>query len=119
MIFGSAIALELAEAFLPDRHARFVDALEKIVGGGAGVMLGVARRVGNLSSHGRMHVRSDDGGLPRPKAITSTNGQGGLGSKTPTSGGCPQVIGGSRFLVTRFPRFEFPPGFRDGREPQS
>ena len=42
VVFGSAIALELAQAFLPDRHARFVDALEKIVGGGAGMLLGVA-----------------------------------------------------------------------------
>ena len=42
VVFGSAAALELAQAFLPDRHARFVDALEKIVGGGAGIMLAVA-----------------------------------------------------------------------------
>ena len=43
-VFGSAAALELAQAFLPDRHTEFVDALEKIVGGGAGIMLGVALR---------------------------------------------------------------------------
>src|SRR5437762_1616887 len=42
VVFGSAIALELAQALLPDRHARFVDALEKVVGGGAGILLGVA-----------------------------------------------------------------------------
>jgi VanZ family protein len=42
VILGSAVALELSQAFLPDRHARFGDALEKIVGGGAGIMLGVA-----------------------------------------------------------------------------
>ena len=42
VVFGSAIALELAEILLPDRHARLVDALEKIVGGGAGILLGVA-----------------------------------------------------------------------------
>ena len=42
MVFGSAAALELAQAFHPDRHAGFVDVLEKIVGGGAGIMLGVA-----------------------------------------------------------------------------
>ena len=41
VVFGSAAALELAQAFLPDRHAGFVDTLEKIVGGGAGIMLGV------------------------------------------------------------------------------
>ena len=42
VILGSAVALELSQAFLPDRHARFGDALEKIVGGGAGIMLGAA-----------------------------------------------------------------------------
>jgi len=42
VVLGSAIALELAQIFLPDRHARLVDALEKIVGGGAGILLGVA-----------------------------------------------------------------------------
>ena len=42
VVFGSAIAFELAEILLPDRHARLVDALEKIVGGGAGILLGVA-----------------------------------------------------------------------------
>lgn len=42
VVFGSAIALELAQALLPDRHARLVDALEKIFGGGAGIALGVA-----------------------------------------------------------------------------
>src|SRR5690242_7574251 len=42
LIFGSAIALELGQALIPDRHARFVDALEKVVGGGAGIILGLA-----------------------------------------------------------------------------
>src|ERR1700704_2668956 len=42
VVFGSAIAFEFAEILLPDRHARLVDALEKIVGGGAGILLGVA-----------------------------------------------------------------------------
>lgn len=42
LILGSAVVLELAQAFLPDRHARFADALEKIVGGGAGIVLGIA-----------------------------------------------------------------------------
>ena len=58
VIFGSAIALELAQAFLPDRHARFVDALEKIVGGGAGVMLGVAL-LPVLASPGGLFSRFD------------------------------------------------------------
>jgi VanZ family protein len=42
VVLGSAIALELAQALLPDRHARFADALEKVVGGGAGILLGLA-----------------------------------------------------------------------------
>jgi len=42
VVFGSAIALEVAQIFVPDRDARVVDALEKIVGGGAGILLGVA-----------------------------------------------------------------------------
>src|SRR5262249_14813175 len=39
IIFGSAIGLEVVQIFLPDRHARVVDALEKIVGGGAGLLV--------------------------------------------------------------------------------
>lgn len=42
IVLGSAVALELAQALAPDRHARLVDALEKIVGGGAGILLGIA-----------------------------------------------------------------------------
>jgi VanZ family protein len=40
--FGSAAAFELGQAFLPDRHARFGDVLEKFAGGGAGLLLGIA-----------------------------------------------------------------------------
>jgi VanZ family protein len=42
VVLGSAIALELAQILLPDRHARLADALEKIVGGGAGILLGIS-----------------------------------------------------------------------------
>lgn len=42
VVFGSAIALEITQAFLPDRHARILDALEKIVGSGAGILLGLS-----------------------------------------------------------------------------
>ena len=42
LVFVSAVALELCQAVLPDRHARFSDILEKIVGGGGGILLGVA-----------------------------------------------------------------------------
>jgi VanZ family protein len=69
VVFGSAIALELAQAFLPDRHARFVDALEKIVGGGAGIMLGVAL-LPVLTSPGGLFSRIDQQWLG-PKAVDS------------------------------------------------
>ena len=49
LVFGSAIALELIQIFVPDRDARLVDALEKLAGGAAGilvakVLLGLPRR---------------------------------------------------------------------------
>lgn len=42
LTFGSAAIFEIGQAILPDRHARLADALEKFVGGGAGLLLGVA-----------------------------------------------------------------------------
>ena len=42
LVLGSAVVLELAQIVTSDRHARFVDALQKIVGGGAGILVGVA-----------------------------------------------------------------------------
>lgn len=42
IVFGSAIALEFGQVFLPDRHAGLVDVLEKLVGGGTGMLLGAA-----------------------------------------------------------------------------
>jgi hypothetical protein len=42
VVFGSAIGLELAQGLLPDRHGRFLDALEKAAGGGAGILIGIA-----------------------------------------------------------------------------
>jgi VanZ family protein len=42
LVFGSAAVLEIGQAFLPGRHARIVDVLEKVVGGGAGMLLGFA-----------------------------------------------------------------------------
>ena len=42
VVLGSALSLELAQGWLPDRHGRLVDALEKAVGGGAGIVLGIA-----------------------------------------------------------------------------
>jgi len=39
MVFGSAITLELLQNFAPDRHARLLDAIEKLLGGTAGLLL--------------------------------------------------------------------------------
>jgi VanZ like family len=37
VVFGSAVLLELLQLFVPDRDARIIDAVEKIVGGAAGI----------------------------------------------------------------------------------
>ena len=52
IVFGGAVALELGQAILPDRHAGFTDVLEKIVGGGAGILLGVALPPALIGSKG-------------------------------------------------------------------
>jgi VanZ family protein len=38
IVFGSAIVLELLQLVVPDRDARLVDAAEKLVGGGLGIV---------------------------------------------------------------------------------
>jgi VanZ family protein len=40
VVFGSAVTLELLQNFVPDRDPRFVDAMEKLLGGTAGIVLG-------------------------------------------------------------------------------
>jgi VanZ family protein len=40
LVFGSAVILELMQNFIPDRDARVVDVIEKLVGGAAGILLG-------------------------------------------------------------------------------
>jgi VanZ family protein len=40
LVFGSAVILELLQIYVPDRDARVVDVLEKLVGGAAGILLG-------------------------------------------------------------------------------
>jgi VanZ family protein len=37
VVFGSAIVLEVLQIFVPDRDARVLDAIEKLVGGGIGI----------------------------------------------------------------------------------
>jgi VanZ like family len=39
IVVGSAAMLELAQLITPDRHGRILDALEKITGGGVGIMI--------------------------------------------------------------------------------
>lgn len=39
IVFGSAIILELTQMIVPDRHAGFLDALEKLAGGAVGIII--------------------------------------------------------------------------------
>jgi hypothetical protein len=39
LVFGSAITLELLQIYIPDRHARVFDVMEKLLGGAAGIIL--------------------------------------------------------------------------------
>ncbi len=39
IVFGSAVILELLQIAIPDRHARMIDALEKLTGGASGMLL--------------------------------------------------------------------------------
>jgi VanZ like protein len=38
LVFGSAILLEALQIFVPDRDARVMDAIEKLLGGGVGII---------------------------------------------------------------------------------
>lgn len=38
LVLGGAVLLELAQTITPDRHGTLIDALEKIAGGGAGIL---------------------------------------------------------------------------------
>lgn len=40
IVFGSAVLLEVLQVFTPDRHGRVLDAVEKIVGGAFGIVIG-------------------------------------------------------------------------------
>jgi VanZ family protein len=59
IVFGSAIALELLQLVIPGRDARLVDAAEKLVGGGLGIvaaqcaLLIESRRKGQAKADGR------------------------------------------------------------------
>ena len=43
MVFGSAVILELLQNFVPDRDPRLLDAMEKLLGGTAGIVLGISQ----------------------------------------------------------------------------
>lgn len=45
LVFGSAVALELLQVFVPDRDARLLDLAEKLLGGAAGIFLGDITRL--------------------------------------------------------------------------
>ena len=38
LVLGSAVILELLQLFVPDRDARVIDAVEKLIGGGVGII---------------------------------------------------------------------------------
>jgi VanZ family protein len=42
IVIGSAVLLEYAQLLTPDRHGRVDDALEKVAGGAAGIVIGRA-----------------------------------------------------------------------------
>jgi VanZ like family len=42
IVFGSAVLLELAQLITPGRHGRIMDAIEKMAGGGLGIVAGRA-----------------------------------------------------------------------------
>jgi VanZ family protein len=46
IVFGAAALLEMLQTLTPDRHGTIFDALEKMAGGGAGILVG---RVGILA----------------------------------------------------------------------
>jgi VanZ family protein len=41
MVFGSAVTLELLQNLIPHRDARLLDAVEKLLGGAAGIVLAI------------------------------------------------------------------------------
>jgi VanZ family protein len=46
IVFGAAALLEILQTMTPDRHGTLIDALEKMVGGAAGIIFaGIARRL--------------------------------------------------------------------------
>jgi VanZ family protein len=61
IVFGSAIVLELLQLVVPDRDARLVDAAEKLVGGGLGIVAAqcalLVRSRRKAQASGRPHTK--------------------------------------------------------------
>jgi VanZ family protein len=51
IVLGSAALLEVLQLLTPDRHGRLLDAIEKIVGGAAGIAAGLAILTFKRASH--------------------------------------------------------------------
>jgi VanZ family protein len=45
LVLGGAVLLELAQTLTPDRHGRILDAVEKMIGGGIGIVIAQAMRI--------------------------------------------------------------------------
>lgn len=60
LVLGSAVALELLQLVVPDRDARVLDALEKLIGGGIGII--IAKLVGAiiLTTSGRRRLNGSE-----------------------------------------------------------
>jgi glycopeptide antibiotics resistance protein len=59
LVFGSAIVLELLQNIIPDRDARVVDVIEKLLGGAAGILLGKIVQSGFWSKTARVSSGRD------------------------------------------------------------
>ena len=52
IVFGAALILELLQTVTPDRHGTLIDALEKLAGGAAGILIArifQSRKAGSIS----------------------------------------------------------------------
>ena len=52
VVFGAALILELLQTVTPDRHGTLIDALEKLAGGAAGILIArifQSRKAGSIS----------------------------------------------------------------------
>jgi len=50
IVFGAAVALELLQVFIPGRHGRIPDSLEKLAGGAFGILMILWTRLATINS---------------------------------------------------------------------